>query len=137
MVNYEELDNAIVPIIKELNDKGYVTRDSCSGHIYNGRQTQAYISFGNVKNGKFTKKQKDEIIEILKQHGVRVSPWMNDIEWDNEEGADEYNKLHNIDAIRFPGFGRSRAGKWVGVRRKLEKTKKKIKKTKSARLLSK
>ena len=116
MIEYNELDADIIPVIRELNDKGYSTKDSCAGHPYHGRITQGYVSFDNAKNGKFTPKQKSEILEILHKHGVGTSPWMHTIEWDDEDGVDEFDKSHNIDAVRFPGIGKSRAGKWNRVR---------------------
>lgn len=120
MIEYNELDDDIVPVIRDLNDKGYSTKDSCAGHPYKGRITQGYISFDNARNGKFTPKQKGEILEILHKHGVGVSPWMNTVEWDDEGGVDEFDRLHNIDAVRFSGIGKSRAGKWNRVRNKLK-----------------
>jgi hypothetical protein len=39
-----EIDDILMPIIKILNDKGYITRYCCSGHYYE-EDTNTYISF--------------------------------------------------------------------------------------------
>jgi hypothetical protein len=43
-INVVEIDDMLMPIIKILNYKGYITRYCCSGHYYE-KDTNTYISF--------------------------------------------------------------------------------------------
>lgn len=43
-LNVVEIDDMLLPIIKKLNQKGYITQYCCSGHTYEN-DTNTYISF--------------------------------------------------------------------------------------------
>lgn len=45
-LNVVEIDDILLPIIKKLNQKGYITQYCCSGHTYEG-DTNTYIAFDN------------------------------------------------------------------------------------------
>jgi hypothetical protein len=40
-----EIDDMILPIIRKLNQKGYITRYCCSGHSYDLESCNTYIGF--------------------------------------------------------------------------------------------
>jgi len=97
--NTIEIDELFIPIIIELNKKGYKTTYSCSGHIYDSH-INSYIGFeGDIKlnslpNGYVYDKigiscirkvfdSKKDMIELSKdiyQNAINVLEWVDGLE---------------------------------------------------------
>jgi hypothetical protein len=41
----QDMDELIIPVVKILNEKGYWTEFSCSGHFHSGEEARPYIMF--------------------------------------------------------------------------------------------
>ena len=67
------IDELMLPIIRTLNKKGYLTKFCCSGHV-NEEYSYPYISFETV-----TQKDKEEIIKIFLNYPL-PKPWFIEID---------------------------------------------------------
>lgn len=83
-VGYENIDEGMIPILTELNEKGYITEHSCEGHVKDGF-FDTYISFLNPhgdfddSNLEYSKKDVSRIITTYRWTGV----------FDNDEDAEK------------------------------------------------
>jgi hypothetical protein len=107
-VLYKELDVDVVPVIKELNAKGYKTTACCAGH---GFGKHGYIAFKNVNGGKFTNEQEREISRIFAKLGVYEvvfdeSDWQDAIHGEAFIEFPAMSKARNINTIRKVGLNR-------------------------------
>lgn len=95
---YDEIDEDLIPILIELNEKGYKTSMSCSGHLHQIENNGRYESFINFKRPyEFSKpiplfnkeKSKNKYSEIF----GNSYKWYGNKNGSNEEKENDRKKL--------------------------------------------